>query len=106
MQSKFINTNNIKLHYLEFEGNGPAIIFMHGLSANAHAFDGLIAAGLSPTFHIMSVDLRGRGESDAPVTGYTMKEHAEDIIGLMDAFKLEKNFSRSFIRRISGFISC
>ena len=90
MQSKLIDTNNIKLHYLEFEGNGPTIIFMHGLSANAHAFDGLVAAGLSPAFHVLSVDLRGRGESDAPETGYTMKEHAEDIIGLMDALQIEK----------------
>jgi pimeloyl-ACP methyl ester carboxylesterase len=63
---------------------------MHGLSANAHAFDGLVAAGLCPAFHVLSVDLRGRGESDAPATGYTMKEHAEDIIGLMDALQIKK----------------
>jgi len=90
MASHFINTNNIKLHYLEFEGEQPTIIFMHGLTANAHAFDGLMAAGLSPAFHVLSVDLRGRGETDAPVSGYTMKEHAEDIIGLMDHLKIKK----------------
>ena len=90
MKDCFINTNNIKLHYLDFEGEQPTIIFMHGLSANAHAFDGLIAAGLSPAFHIISVDLRGRGESEAPDAGYTMKEHAADIIGLMDALQLNK----------------
>jgi len=102
MKSSFINSNNIRLHYLEFgltpnpspagEGSDkqPTIIFMHGLTANAHAFDGLIAAGLSYAFNIISVDLRGRGESDAPDSGYTMKEHAADIIGLMDALKIEK----------------
>jgi pimeloyl-ACP methyl ester carboxylesterase len=90
MKNCFINSNNIKLHYLEFEGEQPTIIFMHGLTANAHSFDGLIAAGLSSAFNILSVDLRGRGESDAPDSGYTMKEHADDIIGLMDALKIEK----------------
>ena len=90
MKSHYINTNNIKLHYLNFEGEQPTILLMHGLTANAHAFDGLIAAGLSPTFNVLSVDLRGRGESDAPETGYTMKEHAADIIGLMDALHIEK----------------
>lgn len=90
MKNCFVNANNIKLHYLHYEGEQPAIIFMHGLTANAHAFDGLIAAGLSPAFNIFSVDLRGRGESDAPETGYTMKEHAADILGLMDALKLDK----------------
>ncbi len=86
----FIKTNTINLHYLEYEGEQPTIIFMHGLTANAHAFDGLMAAGLNPAFHIISVDLRGRGESDAPDVGYTMKEHATDIIALMDALKLNK----------------
>lgn len=89
-RNHFITTNNINLHFLEFEGDQPAILFMHGLTANAHAFDGLIAAGLSPAFHILSVDLRGRGESDAPDSGYTMKEHANDIIGLMDTLRIEK----------------
>ncbi len=90
MTSHIIKTKNIQLHFLEFEGNKPAIMLLHGLTANAHAFDGLIAAGLSPAFHILSVDLRGRGESDAPPSGYTMKEHAADIIGLMDALHIEK----------------
>ncbi|HEX5653795.1 MAG TPA: alpha/beta hydrolase [Chitinophagaceae bacterium] len=90
MKEGFITANSIRLHYLEFEGNEPSILFMHGLTANAHAFDGLIKAGLSPAFHVISVDLRGRGLSDAPASGYTMKEHAADIIGLMDALKLEQ----------------
>ena len=90
MKNNFIHTNGIKLHYLEFEGKKPTMILMHGLTANAHAFDGLIAAGLSPAFNVLAVDLRGRGETDAPETGYTMKEHAADIIGFMDALNIEK----------------
>ncbi|HAK12371.1 MAG TPA: alpha/beta hydrolase, partial [Chitinophagaceae bacterium] len=42
MQSSFVTTNGIQLHYLHFPGDGPTIILMHGLTANAHAFDGLI----------------------------------------------------------------
>lgn len=90
MTSNYISTNGIQLHYLDFEGSGPTIILTHGLTANAHAFDGLIAAGLAPAFRVISVDLRGRGLSEKPETGYTMKEHAEDIIGLMDALGIEK----------------
>lgn len=90
MTSHHLLTNNIRLHYLEFEGEQPTIIFMHGLTANAHAFDGLVAAGLSPAFHIVSVDLRGRGESSQPEAGYTMADHAKDILGLLDYLQLEK----------------
>ena len=90
MQSNFIQTNNIKLHYLRYEGKQPTLILMHGLTANAHAFEGLIAAGLNEVCNIISVDLRGRGLSEQPETGYTMAEHAKDIIGLLDHLKIEK----------------
>lgn len=89
MNSHTIPTNNINLHYLHYEGDQPTIILMHGLTANAHAFDGLIAAGLSPAFNIISVDLRGRGKSSQPTESYNMAEHAADIIGLMDYLKIE-----------------
>lgn len=88
--NNFIETNGINLHYLEYKGDGPTIILMHGLTANAHAFDGLIAAGLSPSFNVISIDLRGRGQSDKPDTGYTMMDHAKDIIGLLDKLKMDK----------------
>jgi pimeloyl-ACP methyl ester carboxylesterase len=90
MKSQFVQTNGIYLHYLDYEGNEPTIILTHGLTANAHAFDGLIEAGLSPKFRVISVDLRGRGLSDKPDTGYTMKDHANDILGLMDSLGLDK----------------
>ena len=61
MNNHTINTNNINLHYLHYEGDQPTIILMHGLTANAHAFDGLMAEGLGAAFHVLSIDLRGRG---------------------------------------------
>ncbi|NJL12120.1 MAG: alpha/beta fold hydrolase [Microscillaceae bacterium] len=88
--AQFIQTNQIQLHYLDFEGDAPTLIFMHGLTANAHAFDGLIEAGLSPRFRVISIDLRGRGLSDQPAQGYTMADHARDILGLLDNLKIEK----------------
>lgn len=87
---KYVTTNGIQLHYLDFEGEKPTIVLLHGLSANAHAFDGLIAAGLSPAHRVLSVDLRGRGLSDHPEQGYSMQEHAEDILGLLDALGLDQ----------------
>lgn len=85
---KFTQTNGISLHYLDHPGEEPAIIIMHGLSANAHFFDGLAASSLPN--RLLAVDLRGRGQSDKPETGYGMAEHAADILGLMDNLGLEK----------------
>jgi pimeloyl-ACP methyl ester carboxylesterase len=90
MNSKTIQTNHINLHYLDSESAGQTVILMHGLTANAHAFDGLLKEGLGKKYRIISVDLRGRGQSDKPTEGYTMKDHAQDILGLMDVLGLEK----------------
>lgn len=88
MTSHYLLTNGLRLHYLDHAGPEPPLVLLHGLTANAHAFDGLIQAGLSAVRRVISVDLRGRGLSDKPATGYTMHEHAQDILGLLDALSL------------------
>lgn len=84
-RSKFIQTNGIQLHYLDYVSQEPLLVLMHGLTANAHCLDGLIGSGLHPKYRVVAVDLRGRGLSDQPETGYSMADHAKDIIGLLDA---------------------
>lgn len=86
----YADANGIRLHYIEFPDNGPAMLLMHGLTANAHAFDGVVRAGLSDHFHLYSVDLRGRGLSDHPAFCYDMKDHAQDIVELLDHLGLQK----------------
>ena len=87
---KFIRTNGLNLHYLDHPGGEPALVLLPGLTANAHEFDGLIAAGLSPHFRVIALDLRGRGLCDKPEQGYTMADHAADVIGLLDALDMEQ----------------
>lgn len=86
MEQKVVKTNGIQLAYLDHGGNAEPLILMHGLSANSHHFDGLIAAGLARHFRVLAVDLRGRGLSDKPVgMVYSPEDHAKDILGMMDA---------------------
>ena len=86
---RFVETNGIRLHYLDHGGTGPILVLAPGLTANAHSFDGLMRAGLGDVAHVLALDMRGRGESDAPATGYTMEDHAGDVLGLLDALELE-----------------
>ena len=90
MNSKFLKTNEINLHFLDFAGENPPIILMHGVTANSHAFDGLVKAGINENNRFISVDLRGRGLSDKPEKGYSMENHARDILGLLDHLNIEK----------------
>lgn len=89
-KSAFAPTNGIRLHYLDHGGSGPVLVLMHGLTANAHAFDDYVSAGLTEAVHLLTVDLRGRGLSDKPPAGYTMNDHMRDILGLLDALGLEQ----------------
>jgi len=87
---RFVQTNGIQLHCLDHPGGEPPLVLMPGLTANAHIFDGLLEAGLSPALRVLALDLRGRGLSDKPERGYGMAEHAADVVGLLEALGLER----------------
>jgi pimeloyl-ACP methyl ester carboxylesterase len=82
--------NGIHLHYLDHPGGDPPILLMPGLTHNAYSFAGLIEAGLSPRFRVLALTLRGRGLSDKPAEGYSMADHAADVLGLLDELEFDQ----------------
>ena len=93
----FVQTNNIQLHYLSHPGEGPTLVLLPGLTANAHAFDGLIQAGLSPRYRVLALDLRGRGLTDKPTTGYSMADHAADSLFISRDYTGRENHGVAFL---------
>ena len=87
--NKLADVNTIRLHYIEYESYKPKLLLLHGLTANAHCFEGLIQAGLTNHFSIISVDQRGRGLSSQSATTFSIEDHALDIIGLLDLLQIE-----------------
>ncbi len=87
--NKLADVNTIRLHYIEYESYKPQLLLLHGLTANAHCFEGLIQAGLTNHFSIISVDQRGRGLSSQSATTFSIEDHALDIIGLLDLLQIE-----------------
>jgi pimeloyl-ACP methyl ester carboxylesterase len=99
MTGHFVELGGIRIHYLDHPGGEPALVLLPGLSATAPIFEDLIGAGLTPRFRAVAVDLRGRGQSDgppagfdpaSPAAGYTMVEHAADVLRLLDEFGLRR----------------
>lgn len=85
-----IQTNGINLHFIEYPNKDkPTLILMHGLTANSHVFGGLVKAGLNKDFRLIMPDLRGRGQTDKPAFRYTLRDHAFDILGMMDHLGLD-----------------
>jgi len=88
-QDYFIPAHQINLHYIDYYSDRPILILLHGLTANAHAFDALIA-GLQPNYRVICPDLRGNGLSDKPAFCYTIEEHVQDILDLVSHLKEKK----------------
>jgi pimeloyl-ACP methyl ester carboxylesterase len=82
---KFVNANGIRLHYLDYGNEGaPWIVCVHGLTGNAHNFDAL-APHLAPKFHVISVDVRGRGDSQwGPPTEYLPQNYVTDLARMLE----------------------
>ncbi len=85
-----VKVNGITLHYIEYANDKPKLLLLHGLTANAHAFEGLIRAGLSDHFHIISIDFRGRGLSSKTPFHYSIRNHAEDVVALLDYLQIDR----------------
>ncbi len=72
-------SNGVNLEYVE-KGNKDAtpVIFLHGFSDSWHSFETVMKM-LPPDLHVISVSLRGHGNSSKPNEGYHPKDFANDL---------------------------
>lgn len=77
-----VQVNGISLAYRE-KGTGLPLIFLHAFPLNRTMWAPQEET-LSSHFRVITVDLRGHGDSDAPLWHYTLDQAAEDIRALMD----------------------
>ena len=83
-----IQTNGTTLH-VRVGGQGPAVVMLHGFADTGDMW--APAAAVLVKHHTVVVpDLRGMGLSAHPDMGYTKKNQAVDIVGVMDALKIDR----------------
>ncbi|WP_308466985.1 alpha/beta fold hydrolase [Rathayibacter soli] len=70
-------------------GAGPAVLLLHGTSAN-HAVWEPIADALASRATVISIDQRGHGRSDKPEVGYDGASFAADVITVLDALGIQR----------------
>ncbi|HEY1612902.1 MAG TPA: alpha/beta hydrolase [Rhizomicrobium sp.] len=83
-----VATNGTTL-YVRVGGTGPAVVLLHGFGDTGDMWAPL-AEKLAADHTVIVPDLRGMGLSAHPNAGYTKKNQARDIAGVMDALHVEK----------------
>jgi len=86
--TQMVPTNGTSL-CVRVGGKGPAVVLLHGFGFTGDMWAPL-AIVLAKDHTVIVPDLRGMGMSDHPDTGYTKKNQAVDIAGIMDALNVQK----------------
>ena len=81
--SSFVNVNRIKLHTLDWGGDGPPIVILHATGFLGRIYRPL-AERLCAIGHVYSYDQRGHGDSSAAPDGdYSWDATMRDLEGFI-----------------------
>jgi pimeloyl-ACP methyl ester carboxylesterase len=87
--SRFAHVNGIRLHYLDWGGPGPALVFLAGMGSSAYIFSNF-APRFADQFRVLALTRRGHGDSDYPVNGYDADTLTEDIRQFLDLLQIKR----------------
>jgi len=80
--------NGITLAFND-QGAGLPLVFLHAFPLNRTMWADQ-EQSLSSQFRVITMDLRGHGESDAPLWRYTLDQAADDVIGLLNHLSIQQ----------------
>jgi pimeloyl-ACP methyl ester carboxylesterase len=80
---RFVDVNGLRIHYVDWGGNGKPLVMVHGLDRVARTFDHL-AVRFSPAYRVIAIDMRGHGDSGWDPKGrYLVEDHVGDLEGVV-----------------------
>ncbi len=86
---KIIEVNHTRLAYTQ-EGQGEAVLLIHGLGASAWTWKHQKEVLLQNNYQVILPDLRGHGMSHKPNTPYNINTFTEDLSQLIKTLDLGK----------------
>ena len=85
-----INANGIQMNYeLSGKQDAPVVVLSHSLGSSMVMWNPQQKV-LEPHFRVLRCDMRGHGDSEATEGNYTLDLLAADVIGLLDALKIDR----------------
>jgi esterase len=86
--SSFVDLDGLKFHYLDWSGDGPPLVMLHGFSGHAHTWDHT-AEALSERYRVLVFDQRGHGDTEW-ATLYGSRPMVQDVRRFLDALHLDR----------------
>ncbi len=83
-----IDTNGLRLHYQDSDGDGRAVVLIHGWPLSGAAWADQVPALTDAGYRTVAYDRRGFGSSDKPSSGYDYDTLAADLDGLLTGLDL------------------
>ncbi|CAF0719199.1 unnamed protein product [Adineta steineri] len=80
----------LELHYWEWKGHQPTILFCHAASFHGRCYDRIINEALHG-YHVISLDFRGHGRSQKHPPPYRFRWFGEDVLHFIETLNLSKN---------------
>lgn len=78
----YAEVNGIRLYY-ETQGQGQPLVFLHGLGSSTRDWEAQVPA-FANDYQVITLDLRGHGQSDKPAGPYSLPLFASDTVGLLE----------------------
>ena len=88
-EEKWADVRDLRMRYLDWGGDGPPVLALHGLASSAHWYD-IVAPLLRDRFRIVAPDQRGHGQTTQADSGYGWHSVASDAVGLLDVLGIDK----------------
>jgi 3-oxoadipate enol-lactonase len=86
----FTRVNGVVLHHQVLgPSEGPVLIFINSLGSDLRIWQE-VAPALTEQFRVVLYDKRGHGLSDAPPPPYSIDDHTDDLIALLDYIGIER----------------
>jgi pimeloyl-ACP methyl ester carboxylesterase len=85
----YLERDGVKLYYEEAGSGEPAIVMIHGWTCN-HTHWAAQVEHFSKKHRVVTLDLRGHGESDAPEQDYTLAGFADDVAWMIEQLGLDR----------------
>jgi pimeloyl-ACP methyl ester carboxylesterase len=87
----YIQTNNVKMHYLSWgKPTGNPFVWVHGTYSNSYEFFGFVDSLVKQGYYIIAIDYYGHGLTPVPDKEVSLYSIADDIKFLLDKLKIKK----------------